>query len=77
MLKRFLKKNCKRQIKQEFRIEKVIKKKGDKLYTKWKGCGNSLNSWTDKKKLLHKMSYYSEPDSYGRNNIKIALDLSD
>ena len=29
------------------------------------------------KKLLHKMSYYSEPDSYGRNNIKIALDLSD
>ena len=28
------------------------------------------------KKLLHKMSYYSEPDSYGRNNIKVALDLS-
>ena len=22
----------------EFRIEKVIKKKGDKLYVKWKGC---------------------------------------
>ena len=22
---------------QEFRIEKVIKKKGDKLYVKWKG----------------------------------------
>ena len=27
----------KRLIKKEFRIEKVIKKKGDKLYVKWKG----------------------------------------
>ena len=25
----------------EFRIEKVIKRKGDKLYAKWKGCNNS------------------------------------
>ena len=30
---------------QEFRIEKVIKKKGDKLYVKWKGYDNSFNSW--------------------------------
>ena len=29
---------------QIFRIEKVIKKKGDKLYVKWKGCDNSRNS---------------------------------
>ena len=29
---------------QEFRIEKVIKKKGDKLYVKWKGYDNSFNS---------------------------------
>ena len=34
---------------QEFRIEKVIKKKGDKLYVKWKGNDNSFNSWIDKK----------------------------
>ena len=33
----------------EFRIEKVIKKKGDKSYVKWKGYDNSLNSWIDKK----------------------------
>ena len=33
----------------EFRIEKVIKKKGDKLYVKWKGYNNSFNSWIDKK----------------------------
>ena len=32
---------------QEFRIEKVIKKKGDKLYVKWKGYDNSFNSWID------------------------------
>ena len=36
---------------QEFRIEKVIKKKGDKLYVKWKGYDNSFNSWTDKTRL--------------------------
>ena len=37
---------------QEFRIEKIIKKKGDKLYVKWKGYHNSFNSWTDKKDLV-------------------------
>ena len=37
---------------QEFRIEKVIKKKGDKLYVKWKGYDNSFNSWIDKKDLI-------------------------
>ena len=36
---------------QEFRIEKVIKKKDDKLYVKWKGYDNSFNSWIDKKHL--------------------------
>ena len=37
---------------QEFRIEKVIKKKGDKLYVKRKGYNNSFNSWIDKKDLV-------------------------
>ena len=37
---------------QEFRIEKIIKKKGDKLYVKWKGSDNSFNSWIDKKDLV-------------------------
>ena len=35
----------------EFRIEKVIKRKGNKLYVKWKGYNNSFNSWIDKKIL--------------------------
>ena len=34
---------------EEFRIEKVIKRKVDKLYVKWKGYNNSFNSWIDKK----------------------------
>ena len=37
---------------QEFRIEKIIKRKGDKLYVKWKGYNNSFNSWIDKKELV-------------------------
>ena len=36
----------------EFRIEKVLKKKGDKLYVKWKGYDNSFNSWIDKKGIV-------------------------
>ena len=36
----------------EFRIKKVIKRKGDKLYVKWKGYNNSFNSWIDKKDLV-------------------------
>ena len=33
---------------EKFRIEKVIRKKGDKLYVKWKG----YDSWIDKKSLV-------------------------
>ena len=36
----------------EFRIEKVLKRKGDKLYVKWKGYDNRFNSWIDKKDLV-------------------------
>ena len=36
---------------EKFRIEKVLKRKGDKLYVKWKGYDNSFNSWIDKNDL--------------------------
>ena len=42
LLERLGKRNCKKQIK-EFKIEKVIKRKGDKLYVKWKEYNNLLN----------------------------------
>ena len=36
----------------KFRIEKIIKGKGDKLYVKWEGYDNSFNSWINKKDLV-------------------------
>ena len=48
---RFTKKNCKKTNQKEFRIEKVIKRKDDKLCVKWKGHNNSFNSWIDKKDI--------------------------
>ena len=36
----------------EFRIEKILKKNGDKLYVKWKAYDNSFNSWIDKKDIV-------------------------
>ena len=36
----------------EFRIQKVLKRKGDKLYVKWKGYDNRFHSWIDKKDLV-------------------------
>ena len=41
LFERIMKKKHKRQVKQCFRVEKVIKRKGDKLYVKWKGYDNS------------------------------------
>ena len=38
----------------DFRIEKVLKRKGDKLYVKWKGYDNSFNSWINKKDIAQK-----------------------
>ena len=32
-------------------FNKVIKRKGDKLYLKWKGHNNSFNGWVDKKDI--------------------------
>ena len=37
----------------EFRIEKVINRKGDKLYVKWKGYDNLFNSWIDQKNSIN------------------------
>ena len=37
---------------EDFRIEKVIKRKSDEIYVKWKGYDNSINSWIDKKDLV-------------------------
>ena len=41
---------------QEFRIEKVIKEKGDKFYVKWKGYDSLFISCIDKKDLIKSSS---------------------
>ena len=49
---RFYEKELQKIDQQEFRIEKVINRKSDKLYLKWKGYDSSFNSWIDKKDLV-------------------------
>ena len=46
----FSEKELQKTNQEKFRIGKVIKKKGDKLYVKWKGYDKSFNSWIDKKR---------------------------
>ena len=48
----FYEKELKKTNQQEFRIEKVLRNEGNKLYVKWKGYDSSLNSWIDKKDLV-------------------------
>ena len=48
----FYEKELQKTNQQEFRIEKVIKRKAYKFYVKWKGYNNSFNSWIDKKDIV-------------------------
>ena len=48
----FYEKELQKTNQKDFRIEKILKTKGKKLYVKWKGYNNSFNSWIDKKDLI-------------------------
>ena len=50
----FYEKELQKTNQEEFRIEKVIKRKGHKLYVKWKGYDNSFNSWIDEGNLVQR-----------------------
>ena len=52
IIETFYKKELQKTNQQGFRIEKVIKRKGNKLYVKWKGYDNLFNSWIDKNDLV-------------------------
>ena len=43
----FYEKKLQKTNQEKFRKEKVLKRKGDKLYVKWKGYDNRFNSWID------------------------------
>ena len=48
----FYEKELQKTSQEKFRIEKVLKRKGDKLYVKCKGYDNSFNKWSNKKDLV-------------------------
>ena len=48
----FYEKELQKTSQEEFGIEKVIKRKDDKIYVKWKGYDNSFNSWIDKNDII-------------------------
>ena len=48
----FYEKELQKASQKEFGVVKVIKRKGDKLYVKWKGYDSSFNSWIDKKNIV-------------------------
>ena len=48
----FYEKELEKANQKEFRIEKVIKRKGDKPYVKWKVNDSSFKSWIDKKYIV-------------------------
>ena len=48
----FYEKELEKTNQEKFRIEKVLKRKGDILYAKWKGHNNSFNSSINKKDLV-------------------------
>ena len=52
MTRSFYEKELQKVNQKEFRIEKIIKRKGNKLYVKWKGYDSSFNSYIDKKDVV-------------------------
>ena len=51
LLECFTKKNYKKTNQKVYRVEKVIKRKRDKLYVKWKGFDCCFNIWIGKKNI--------------------------
>ena len=48
----FYEKELQKTNQKELKIEKILKRKGDKLYVKWKEYDNSFNSWINKKDIV-------------------------
>ena len=48
----FYEKELQKTNQKELRVEKVINRKGDKRYVKWKGYNRSFNSQIDKKDIV-------------------------
>ena len=70
----FYKKELQKANQKWFRVEKIIKRKGDELYVKWKGYNSSFNSWIDKKDILSMGEYFPEAKS-SEERVKVESDI--
>ena len=76
MVKKLLDKHrsCKRQ-NNFFRIQKANKKKGDKLFVKWRAYDNSFKCWINARAILQKWFniFLINPFSCFGGNVKVEL----
>ena len=80
----FYEKELQKTNQQEFKTEKVIKRKRDKLYVKWKDYDSLFNSWIDKKDLvwLYWLQLYKNEPIFSKTyepfggDISVKVDLS-
>ena len=61
IVRTFSQKELKKTNQKKFRIEKVIQRKGNKLYIKWKGYNSLFNSYIDKKDIVFISEYFPDP----------------
>ena len=52
IVRTFYEKELEKTNQREVRVEKVIKRKVNKRFVKWKGYDQSFNSWIDKKDIV-------------------------
>ena len=52
IVQKFFKKELQRTNQKEFRVKKIIRRKVDKLYIKWKDYDSCFNSWIDKNYIV-------------------------
>ena len=46
--------SCKKTSQDVFRIEKILRRKGDTFLVKWMGYSDGFNSWVDNKAIVGK-----------------------
>ena len=61
IVRTFSQKELQKTNQKKFRIEKVIQRKGNKLYIKWKGYNSLFNSYIDKKDIVFISEYFPDP----------------
>ena len=62
----FHRKELQKTNQKEFRVEKEIKRKGDKLYVTWKGFDSSFIRWIDKKDSINEL-IFSQTEIFRRD----------